>query len=421
MESINADTAHFSLETRNPPGLKQELTFFALNSALLGVMALLRRISPVWHVPRTNLVFVTGFDPVQEVFSRQDDFEVPYEDRVKVIDWQHFLLALQDTAEYHDMHDNVVTLWRPEDIERVAVIAREATEAILARTSGDLDLVQDVVKPVLLAVVEHYYGVPVPAERVQPFFDGNLASSGFMFSGPKITKKQAAIARAAMIEVWPVIDAAMAATRTNPDPATVLGRYYANGHPASFPETKMRSALMAMIGGFLPTDTNAVGRIMEVLLDRPEAMTFAVNAVSANQNAVLLSGLLEALRLNYIIPVLWRRAAKDTCIGEGTAKLRAVRRNTILIVSLQSAMLDKRRVKNPKRFDPNRSPSVRMVYGHQFHYCIGETISNAVLVEIFKGLLKRQPRRSPQRSKTRWVGDYPWNLWLTLAPDMKAQ
>jgi hypothetical protein len=59
-----------------------------------------------------------------------------------------------------------------------------------------------------------------------------------------------------------------------------------------------------------------------------------------------------------------------------------------------------------------------MVYGHRFHYCIGEAISNAVLVEIFKGVLKRDPVRSSLRPKTRWAGDYPWNLWLSfqLAP-----
>lgn len=404
----------FSLEARNPPGLKQDLTYFSLNSVLPTAMGLLRRIAPVWHMPRTNLEFVTGFDAVQEVHSRQHDFEVPYEERVRILDWQRFVLALQDTPEYHYMRDHMWSLWHPEDIGRVAAVARDTTEAVLAGTRGDLDLIQDLVKPVLLAVVEQHYGVAVPKEVEQPFFDGNLASSGFMFSGPKITKEQTAMAQAAMQGVWPVIDSAMAAARANPDPATILGRYYADGTSASFTEPDMRSAVMAMIGGFLPTDTNASGRIMEVLLKRPEAMRFAVDAARAGRDTILLNGLMEALRLDYIIPVLWRRAARDTCIGEGSSKLRAVPQGRILAVSLQSAMMDKRRVKDPKRFDPGRSPSVRLIYGHQFHHCIGAAISDTVLVEIFRGLLKREPVRSARRSKTRWVGDYPWNLWLTL-------
>jgi hypothetical protein len=56
-----------------------------------------------------------------------------------------------------------------------------------------------------------------------------------------------------------------------------------------------------------------------------------------------------------------------------------------------------------------------MVYGHEFHNCIGASIANAVLTEIFKGLLKRNPVRSARKKKIRWVGAYPWNFWLTLS------
>ena len=409
-----AEVAHFSLEGRNPPGPRQALTSLVLNRLIPGGMSVLRRVRPVWKVPGRDLVVVTGFDAVQEVFSRQHDFEVPYEERVELIHFDGFLLALQDTDEYHKMHDGITQLFCPDDTGQVKSIIRDTTADILAGRGRDLDLIQDLVKPVVLAVVEQYYGVPVPEALAQPFFDGNLASSGFVFAGPRITAKQAAIARAAVAEVWPVIDAAMDAARRSPNRATVLGRYYAEGHQEAFPEPSMRSALMTMIGGFLPPATNASGRIMEVLLGRTEAMRFAVDAARADQDTVLLDGLLEALRLDYIIPLLWRRAAHDTCVGEGARRLTAIRKGTTLIVSLQSAMLDGRRVRHPKRFDPYRSPSVRMVYGHQFHYCIGEAIANAVLVDVFKPLLKRAPRTSPAQSRTTWVGDYPWHLWLRL-------
>jgi cytochrome P450 len=59
-----------------------------------------------------------------------------------------------------------------------------------------------------------------------------------------------------------------------------------------------------------------------------------------------------------------------------------------------------------------------MVYGHEFHHCIGSSIANTVLVEMFKGVLKRHPARPAHRErnrKDRWVGAYPWNLWLTVS------
>jgi len=236
-----AEVAHFSLEGRNPPGPRQALTSLVLNRLIPGGMSVLRRVRPVWKVPGRDLVVVTGFDAVQEVFSRQHDFEVPYEERVELIHFDGFLLALQDTDEYHKMHDGITQLFCPDDTGQVKSIIRDTTADILAGRGRDLDLIQDLVKPVVLAVVEQYYGVPVPEALAQPFFDGNLASSGFVFAGPRITAKQAAIARAAVAEVWPVIDAAMDAARRSPNRATVLGRYYAcwaGQRPCASPSTQ---------------------------------------------------------------------------------------------------------------------------------------------------------------------------------------
>jgi cytochrome P450 len=415
MESAMSGCVPFSLAKLNPPGLRQSLSDFFRDTVFAALLRSLCRVRPVWHVPFTNTVWVTGFDAVQEVYARNHDFEVPYAQRMEILRWQGFILALQDTPEYHDMHDGISRLWQPWDTAHVQEIARATTESILMTTSSeDLDFIQGLVKPVLMSIVEQHYGVKMPARQREPFFEGNLAGSSFVFRGPKITKKQTDTVTPAIDAVWPVLDAAMAAAREHPDPTTVLGRYYSGGSPdPSFTEAKMRSALMTMIGGYLPTCTNASGRVMDVLLARPDAMHFVQDAVTAKQDGILLTGIQEALRLNYIIPMLWRRAARDTYVGAGTTKHRAIREGTNLAVSLQAGMSDRRRIKNPKRFDPNRSSTVRMVYGHEFHYCIGASIANTVLIEIFKGVLKRHPVRGSK--KDRWVNAYPWNLSLTLS------
>jgi cytochrome P450 len=137
-------------------------------------------------------------------------------------------------------------------------------------------------------------------------------------------------------------------------------------------------------------------------------------AAHAEQDDIVLTGIKEALRANYIIPFLWRRATSDTYLGEGTTKRKKIRKDRILAVSLLAAMQDKRRIKNPRKFDPYRSATVRTVYGHQFHYCIGASIADTVLLETFKGVLKRDPVQS-RAKKNRSVGSYPWNIYVTLA------
>ena len=79
----------------------------------------------------------------------------------------------------------------------------------------------------------------------------------------------------------------------------------------------------------------------------------------------------------------------------------------MIYISFLSAMLDARRVPNPKHFDPSRPDDVYMIYGHQFHYCVGAQISDAMMKEIFMALMKRNPRA---RGKMKLLGNFPWNL-----------
>lgn len=423
--------AGYSLDERNPAGLKQNALFLMLNTLMPKAFRLLGRVAPIWNVPGKNFTIVTGFDQVQEVFSRPKDFEVPYEKHMEVLQWDNFLLAMQDTPQYHHIHANTMRLWRPGDADWIASITRSTIADILASGTGTIELIQDVAKPVLLAIVEQYYGVAVPDDPVKrrSFFDGNLAASGFVFTGPSISDKAAKDARAAVDAVWPVIDAAMDAARTRNagntgntgteiDPTErvpVIDRYY-QGDTADFTEDEMRSSLLAMIGGYLPTDTNATGRVMQILMNRPEAMSYVRDAVREGDDAQLLRGVLEALRLNFIIPMLWRRAAGNQLVGEGKPSddRYEVGGNRILAVSLQAAMFDRRRVADPKSYEPDRPPGDSMVYGHQFHYCVGATISNAILTEMFRALIGAGARQPADKSlqKIRWVGMYPWTMWI---------
>lgn len=420
--------AGYSLAERNPVGLKQNLLFLTLNTVMPKAFRLISRIAPILNGPK-NFTLVTGYDEVQEVFSRPKDFEVPYEKHMEVLRWDNFLLAMQDTPQYHHIHSNTMRLWHSGDTEWIAAITRDTITQILAEGSGTIDLIQDVAKPVLLAIVEQYYGVPVPTDPIErrSFFDGNLAASGFVFTGPKIPDASAADARAAVGAVWPVIDAAMDAARArnaesagtgakaSDDRLPVIDRYY-QGDTSDFTEDEMRSSLLAMIGGYLPTDTNATGRVMQVLINKPEAMTYVSNAVHAGDDDRLLRGVLEALRLNYIIPMLWRRAAGTQLVGEGkpSDERYEVEGNRILAVSLQAAMFDRRRVGNPKAYDPDRPSGTPMVYGHQFHYCVGAAISNAILIEMFRALVSARARQPADKAlrKIRWVGMYPWNMTI---------
>ena len=50
-----------------------------------------------------------------------------------------------------------------------------------------------------------------------------------------------------------------------------------------------------------------------------------------------------------------------------------------------------------------------MIYGHQFHYCVGAAISDVMMEEIFMALMKRAPRPV---GKMVLHGNFPWHQIL---------
>lgn len=412
MALATGDGERFSLADLHPPGVAEAIKFRLVDRLIPDAFSLLQRVRPVARVPFTQWFFVTGFDANQEVFSRPGDFVTPYESKCEVLGWRDFMLALPDGERYRHILEQTRSLWRAGDLDQVRAITRNAARAAINDAGSDsFDFIQNYSVRAALAVVEEYYGVPLP-QLHQPFFDGVLFGSGFVFGLPNPSPEKERMAQKAMREVWPVIDDAMAAQRAHPREDTVLGRYFADPElQAQFSTADMRSAIMAMIGGFLPTNTNGNGRILETLFRIAPAMADARAAATAGDLARLLSVLHEAMRLKYILPMLWRRATKDTVLGVGTDREIPVPAGSTIVLSNQVAMKDRRRIPNPERYDPDRSRHQYMLYGHDFHYCVGAAINDVMLEELFGALLTQDVART---GSTRWVGMYPWQMPIRI-------
>jgi cytochrome P450 len=406
---VRTDT--FDLDRHKPGRLGQAILNFVMEHAIPGFFALLREIAPVWRIPRTNIVIVTRFDDVQEICLRHAEFPVPYQSKVDKLGWHPpFLLALPDGDEYQRILREVHQLWSDQDLGRVREIAREASERALQEAGGRIDAIQSLMVPVVLAVLERYYGIAIPPADRQACIDGAMHTAGFLFGPQSDSAEKVAVARQAIAGVWKVIDAAIAESRLTPKPEdTIIGRCHAQGITS---DANLRSYLMGMIVGYLPTNTNANGRVLKVLLNHPIAWRAAVDAARAGDHAGLLAALHEALRLEYILPGLWRRATARLTLGEGTAQPRTIDAGSLVYISFMAAMKDRRRVRNPYAFDHRRSPDVNMIYGYQFHWCVGARISDAMMQGIFMALMRRAPRAAgPLRMK----GNFPWNQWVSYA------
>lgn len=375
-------------------------------------MGLMREIHPTFNLPKLGTC-LTRFDDVQDVFLRRNDFHVPYQEKVDHLDWHPtFLLAMSPGPEYDSMLAMVHRIWRFEDVEWISEIcARTARDAVSGATS--VDAMQDVVVEATLNVIREYYGLPISAEFAEEYLTRSFTMAGFLFGAPAPSQKTIDRARAAIAGLWQWLDDAM----NNPSPPTP-GRESLVMRGLQDPNTtreELRSAMMGMTLGFAPAGLNAFGRSLLVLLRNPEVRALACDRARQDlsdpvHRAAFHRVYVEGVRLKYILPGVWRRAVSDQTIGEA-GKTKTIRAGGNVFLAMPSAMLDRRRNPLPRAFDGNRSLDSYMIYGYDFHFCVGDYIADNLAVETMGALFARGASLD---GKVGYHGMIPWLMPVKL-------
>jgi len=406
-------------EPKAPGKLAQGFANFMFRSLIPGFFALLRAIAPVFKLPFTNVTLLTRFDDVQEVFSRNKDFVVPYIKMAGPLRWDPtFVLAMKhDDEAYKKMIGNMRALWLDSDLDDITEIARDVSTKALDAHDGKIDAVQDLMLPVVLHVLKRYYGMPMVGlterdmvtnrlpgheklsedqkhniRRLEAFITGTNAIAGYVFGPQTLNDKKIREIHWAANSVWPYLYEATNNYGENAPPDnTIIGRARAQRSRGemSITDAELRSIILGMIAGFLPTNTNANGKAFDVLMKTPSAKAAAQEAVDQEDDNALLGIIYEAQRHQYILPGLWRTTEKDQILGIGRKRQKIIKEGRLLYISGLSAMFDKRRVIKPKEFIGDRSRDTYLIYGHRFHYCIGAHLSDKMMLAMFKALFKR--------------------------------
>ena len=345
---------------------------------------------------------VTRYDDVVEVFRNDRAFGVPYGENLAVImGGEPFFLAMGDTPQYRADTAAMRRVVPAEDIPaRLAPAAEAMAEAAVAAAGGSIEVVDRLVRRVTFDLLGDYFGVPEPA-------DGDLrvwATRLFEFQFAEVGRDEGL--RAEVAEIAPAlrahIDREIARRRASPEPKDdVLGRclaLQAQGVPG-YADEQIRTALMGFIVGGPPQPPMVVPQALEQLLRRPEALAGAQQAARDDDDALLAGYVFEAMRFDPLAPSLPRIALADAVIAAGTRRARKVAKGTALAVAMSSAMMDDRRVPEPRRFDPRRPDEAYIHFGHGLHTCFGIHINKAVLPLMLKPLLRRPNlRRAPGRA-----------------------
>jgi cytochrome P450 len=132
-----------------------------------------------------------------------------------------------------------------------------------------------------------------------------------------------------------------------------------------------------------------VPQAMEQLLRRPDALADAHKAALEDNDAELHDIVVEAMRFDPLAPGLPRIALIDWTVARGTKRATTVPKGATVLAAFASAMMDGRRVPEPRRFKPGRLPYEYIHFGSGMHECFGRYINHATLHRILKPLLRR--------------------------------
>jgi len=368
------------------------------------------------------MVMVTRFDDVKEVLGNDDVFPVPWGDKVKALNGgPNFILGMQDDAEYRRYQKQVMQVFTRDDINNVvAPMARHLSTDIIGRSGGRLDAIQDLITRVPTLICKHYYGVPIAPDQEVDFGHWAIAMSTFMFADPTNSPALRRVGVAAGDLMRPLIDRAIAEAKTKPTPGSALARMIdlqrsGNG---DFTDEAIRTILIGMITGFVPTNTMAAANMLVMLFERPDFIAPARAAAIAGDDDLLMRCLFEAMRFRPLNPGPFRVCAKDYTIAAGSFRAKKVNAGTPILAGTFSAMFDDRHVNSPFKFDPDRPATDYMLFGSALHWCIGYFIAAAQISQTLKALLvKNGLRRAKGKDgQLQLLGPFPEHLIVEFDP-----
>ena len=381
---------------------------------------ILRKIKPILHLKSKNLVLVTRYDDVREVLAQDDVFQVTYGEKMTALgDGKNFFLGMQNSPQYErDVSSMRVAAARAHVAERIVPFVDNEAEGIVAAAGGRIDLVRDLARPVATRTIVDYFGTPGPSETEQS--DWTHTMFKFLFIDPDNDPQLRAQALQAGADTRSYLELAIANRkddRGNHDDVLERCLNMQDAGVAGMDDVGVRNNLLGLLVGAIPTTALCATFAMDELLNRPEELTAARAAATADDDPTLGRYVSEAMRFRPIGPGLVRITTEDYVLSKGNRRATLIPAGTAVLALTSSAMFDDRDVDDPDEFRVDRPDYHYLHYGYGLHTCFGQYINEEQIPRILKPLLKRTDLRRAAGDDGELVMDGPFPSHLVLEFD----
>jgi len=141
--------------------------------------------------------------------------------------------------------------------------------------------------------------------------------------------------------------------------------------------------------GAIETTSQAVGQVLQFLLNDAEWLPKAKSAAQAANPAEFDGIVWEALRFVPISPFMFRQTASDYTVAKGTDHATTITTGTYILPVTQSAMFDPKAFENPDQFLPGRNWYHYFHFGFGSHECLGKYVGMVMIPEMVRQALLR--------------------------------
>ena len=374
----------------------------------------LARVLRLWKHPvpaeLPRLALVWRHDDVCEVLGDHERFSVKGFDERMTACSNPFLLGMGFTEEYKRQIALLRSVLRPEDRDRVRAIAeRHSRNGIAgARASGRIDVVQQLVGPVVAGFLNDYFGVgelsgAVPG-RTSPLLQRFLDTASYIFNLELLTGHTKTQAVAAGREIKTHVEAIIAAKRraireagTTGGPAadapertradaTVLDRLLAL---EGVPDELARTLIGGTVSGSIAVTFSQCLTVIDRLMDLPPVQLAEVQHVARSGDEALLGRYVrEASRFKPFPPGLLRNCDHLQVIAEHTPRARALPAGTVVVALTWSAAFDREAVPDALTFHSGRTDHEYLLFGTGQHHCVGAQTERPIAQTLMGQMVK---------------------------------
>jgi len=339
---------------------------------------------------------------------------LPYSRKMKALGG-HMLAA--DETDFNNIEKPWMRSLMPHsDIAKIKIILEEIINETLKEISvkktglTDFNLVDDFARKVPAKFADKYFGFPGPdlktlyrwSRTTQENYFHNLRNNKKIIKRSKNSEQE-------MVKYGQKL-------LSNPETLvedSILKRLLLSNEVARNEITEERvlvNIIGAIIGSIETTQTAFIYALQE-LSRRPHFFELAKIAAKNNDDEKLAQLIWEALRFNPINPAMVRVAIKDAVVGKASGHPREIKKGTLILLGIQSAMFDESQIENPREFRIDRPYEINLNFGYGHHRCLGEMINLIQLpLMIKKMILQKNFQLLPEAKKKKSKSPFPENL-----------